>query len=202
MVTPQAAHISGALCKVKEGLMIVNKLKLLKALFLTSFFVSGCAKNAPIDVGSISNIVQLSDEMAKAYTAGTMKALTYAGANNNSNEYQDHRFSYFKVKGGQEVFKHMVKALDSYCTSKGGDFVSQRSNIIESLNVMSCVDLKNIPIFTTFIGSTLYNQSKTLHCHSVLAVENKSMKAQAFADRVLALDKARVKSNFYNISSC
>lgn len=173
-----------------------------KAPLLAPLILSSCAAVAPLDVDRFDNIADLSDEIAKSYTPGVMKVTTYAGMNTSKYETDEFTSARFKVKGEADRYENIRKTYRAYCDKLQGDFEQKKNDAIPEMEFLFCNQDDTSVLFSVLMHTESYAGSRTLKCYSVMAVENKTMSGQAFADKVLQLDKANIRRNFYSSSNC
>lgn len=178
-------------------------------LCLTSAILFGCATPNPTQLQANENIVGFTKRLAREFSPGVMKAVTYLGMNGTSFYNDDVRVAKVKVKGGLKESQNIEQSFQNYCAGKQGEsLVTQQYKERTSRKVLiSCFDdIESeiaVPKFSVFIHYEKFPMTRDLECFSILAVESvKPLKAKTFADHVLQLDKVSLQTGFYSTKNC
>ena len=175
-----------------------------KLLIIACLAISGCAAISPLEVTDAKNITYLSEKIAKSYTPGVMKIMTYTGMNLAEFENQEYRSVAFKVKGEVVERANINLTFSKYCTKIGGKFNIENGAILTGLNTLVCTQDRGLALFTVMINGKPYDRSKTLSCYSVMAIEDKltGMSSSQYAERLSKLDETHVGIKFNTTSGC
>ncbi|MEY8200459.1 MAG: hypothetical protein RPS47_14580 [Colwellia sp.] len=175
-----------------------------KLLIIACLAISSCAGISPLKVTGAKNIIYLSEQIAKSYTPGVMKIMTYTGMNLAEFENQEYRSVAFKVKGGVIERDNINLTFGKYCSKIGGKFNSENGAILTGLNTLVCNQESGLALFTVMINGKPYDRSKTLNCYSVMAIEDKNigMNSSQYTERLSKLDKIHVGLRFNTTSGC
>lgn len=185
---------------------IVKALRFLKTklLIITSITVSGCAVVSPLEISDIKNVTDLSERMAKSYTPGLMKVMTYAGINTSKIENDDFRAISFKVKGEIDESDNISITFGKYCSKIGGDFNNDNSATLQGVKTLTCARKNELAQFNVIISGKSYNGSNSLNCYSILVIEDKliGMSAPLYSDRLSWLSTTNVGEKFNSNYGC
>lgn len=175
-----------------------------KSFIIACLAISGCAAISPLEVTDAKNITYLSEQIAKSYTPGVMKIMTYGGMNFTEFENQNYRSVAFKVKGGIVERDNINLTYSNYCTKIGGKFNAEKGAILTGLNTLVCKQDRGLALFTVMINGKPYDGSNTLSCYSVMAIEDKliGMSSSQYAERLSKLDKTHVGIKYNTTSGC